>query len=208
MNSFERELEREYGKDKILRENRIGHFMTDFSVIDSDSKNILAVFELKIGNEFNSSQLSGYNSVISQVTRELGREVPVYYVTLSPESAMENFRVNKLVKNDKAKFEFEQTSLPKYNNLIQQSYSVRAEKVEQERREALSGLELYSRGGAVFIFLTFIISKFFNIELTSVDLILVLSVVVCVLLPYVKIISYNDITLGFGDKKDKESNNS
>ena len=120
---FKKKLLEQYSEETVIQEYRLGNFVTDFAIIDCDSKEIIAIFELKIGraDSFSSQQLSEFNSRIKQLLQTNGMDVPVYYVLKSNEDQA-NFTINRLfqVVDDerKSQFTFKEVDLPSYEELL------------------------------------------------------------------------------------------
>lgn len=45
---FKKKLLEQYSEETVIQEYRLGNFVTDFAIIDCDSKEIIAIFQRKI----------------------------------------------------------------------------------------------------------------------------------------------------------------
>lgn len=196
-NEFKNQLLKQYSEKNVIPECKLGNFRTDFAIIKEDTKEIIAIFELKMSkaDSFNQQQLSGFNSRIKQLIQTNGRDIPVYYVLKSNEDQVA-FTINRLfqeVDDHKSKFTFKETDLPSYKELLARNsaaliYENERQKQEQRKslREAFDSLKFISPILSVFIFFIWVCSKFMKIELTWIDLAFLLTSAIFAVFPFVK----------------------
>lgn len=195
---FKQHLLKQYSEESVVPEYRLGNFVTDFAIINEDTKEIIAIFELKIGkaDSFSKQQLSGFNSRIKQLIQTNGMDVPVYYVLKSNEE-QSPYTVNRLFQaeddKEKSKFFFKEIDLPTYEELLIRNTA--AEVFENERqkqeqrksiREAFNRLKFISPILAFIIFLIWGLFKWCKIELTWIDLAFLLTSSIFAVFPFVK----------------------
>ncbi|KEQ48102.1 hypothetical protein [Streptococcus mitis] len=213
---FKKKLLEKYSEETVLQEYRLGNFVTDFAIIDYNTKEIIAIFELKIGrvDSFSRQQLSGFNSRIKQLLQTNGMDVPVYYVLKSNEDQA-IFTINRLFQvvddEQKSQFTFKEVDLPSYEELLARSsataiYEKERQKQEQRKslKEAFNSLNYISPILALTIFIIWGLFKCLKIELTWIDLAFLLTSSIFAVFPFVKKI---DITQ-FGSvefRNDEES---
>ena len=197
-NEFKNQLLKQYSEKNVIPECKLGNFRTDFAIIKEDTKEIIAIFELKMSkaDSFNQQQLSGFNSRIKQLIQTNGMDVPVYYVLKSNEDQVP-FTVNRLFQEEddehKSKFTFKETDLPSYKELLARNsaaliYENERQKQEQRKslREAFDSLKFISPILSVTIFVIWVCSKYMKIELTWIDLAFLLTSAIFTVFPFVK----------------------
>ncbi|MBZ2155139.1 hypothetical protein [Streptococcus anginosus] len=123
---FKKILVKEYSENRVVPEYRLGNFMVDFAIINDTTKEIIAIFELKMFRKdaFSQPQLSGFNSRIKQLINANGIDIPVFYVIKDNENR-DSITINTLDQErgtgSDTKFIFRETSLPSYNELLMQN---------------------------------------------------------------------------------------
>ncbi|WP_142323148.1 hypothetical protein [Streptococcus cristatus] len=188
---FKQYLLKQYSEERVVAEYRLGNFVTDFAIIKEDTKEIIAIFELKMSkaDSFNQQQLSGFNSRIKQLIHTNGMDVPVYYVLKSNEDQVP-FTVNRLFqeKDDehKSKFTFKETDLPTYEQLLRRISAAENHENKKSLREAFNRLKFISPILALIIFAIWSICKICKIELTWIDLAFLLTSSIFAVFPFVK----------------------
>lgn len=188
---FKQYLLKQYSEERVVAEYRLGNFVTDFAIIKEDTKEIIAIFELKMSkaDSFNQQQLSGFNSRIKQLIHTNGMDVPVYYVLKSNEDQVP-FTVNRLFQEEddehKSKFTFKETDLPTYEQLLRRNSAAENHENKKSLREAFNRLKFISPILAFIIFAIWSICKICKIELTWIDLAFLLTSSIFAVFPFVK----------------------
>ncbi|QLB52114.1 hypothetical protein FFV08_05345 [Streptococcus sanguinis] len=190
-NEFKKQLLQQYSEKNVIPECKLGNFRTDFAIIKEDTKEIIAIFELKMSkaDSFNQQQLSGFNSRIKQLIQTNGMDVPVYYVLKSNEDQVP-FTVNRLFQEEddehKSKFTFKETDLPTYEDLLRRNSTAENYENKKSLREAFNRLKFISPILALIIFAIWLICKICKIELTWIDLAFLLTSSIFAVFPFVK----------------------
>lgn len=205
---FKKILVKEYSENRVVPEYRLGNFMVDFAIINDTTKEIIAIFELKMFRKdaFSQPQLSGFNSRIKQLINANGIDIPVFYVIKDNENR-DSITINTLDQErgtgSDTKFIFRETSLPSYNELLMQNSTNIVKKNKNILKESTSELRKICRFLAIIIFIIWLFCKCQKVEITWVDLAFISASAALLIFPYIKKIEINQLSIEFRNSEQK-----